>query len=304
MSRNTIDFKKIIQNIEHNEGEEDDGKKSDIFEDMRSFVINPRNSVILVPYLSERVPTSTSSEKLEEVIDIVCEKVFNPPTERGVNVTAYAAFCKGFADLKVTKEIKGFKRVMTFEEILADTMVNKLEERFSYKYRLLEQMKIRPGPEENKQRWLENQTEKQKRKLRNTARTTIQFIKEVHTTNSESVYKVMDYLLANADEERLEYLCLLLKAMGRDLDAEIARKRRIQSPTARHFLNDDRIKLNTIFRKVSLLAMGNPSIPTCLRTMMQDIIKLRQVGWKAASEDTTSLESVDGTINSSMRSIN
>lgn len=115
------------------------------------------------------------------------------------------------------KEIKEFKGLMmTFEEILTYKMVIKLEERFSFEYRLLEQMKIRPGPEEAKQRWLETQIEKQKKNLRTTARISIQFMKEIHTNSSKTVYKPMDFLLANTDVEHLQYLCHPLKELGED----------------------------------------------------------------------------------------
>lgn len=261
--------------------ESDDPKESDMDELRRKALailnkLTPQKFETLVQRFQE-LPID-SYQKLAACMELVFEKAVDEPSFS----VAYAMMCQELQKKKVPDELKPDENV-NFRKLL----ISRCQKEFEKDYmegqnREKNEADINQATTEDEKKKIKMEFEAMEMKMRKRSLGNIRFIGELYKLGmltARIMHECVRKLLNSnpSDEESLECLCRLLTTVGQDLDKETSER-----------LNKGAVAglcdLTSYFKEMRRF-VDEKKTSARVRFLMQDVIELKQNGWRKRRED-------------------
>merc|ERR1712142_1156754 len=262
--------------------EKKEGIEHSDMEDLRKKVLailnklTPQKFETLVQKFQE-LPIDTQ-DKLSVCMELVFEKAVDEPAFS----VAYAQMCKVMQMKKVPVDGGNEENMyVNFRKLLISRCQKEFEKDYMEnldREKYVQDMAAATTEDDKKRVKIE--FEQMEMKLRRRSLGNIRFIGELYKLNmltARIMHECVKKLLMTTDEESLECLCRLVTTVGKDLEEETTGR---LSKGPQPGIND----LSVYFKEMSKL-VEQRKISSRVRFLMQDVIELRQNGWKKRRED-------------------
>jgi len=242
----------------------------EVFRKVRSILnkLTPQKFQTLTQQLIDLCEDIDTPKRLERFVDLIFEKAI----DEAAYSTAYANMCRCLIPTKVVVKTVAGKKDVTFRKVLLNRCQKEFEEGKSAEKRINEKMEKLVGERLNGEDPQVKKTELANEELqaKHRALGNIRFIGELFKLKMLTARITRDCvvkLLERSDETSFECLCVLLVAIGKDLDHVDAKPR-----------------VNQYFEHIKKVIQARIT-SSRVRFMMQDIVDLRNNNWVPRRED-------------------
>ena len=230
-----------------------------------------------------------SEDRVRRVLDLIFDKAVDEPAF----CLQYANLCKYLSQINMfTKEEENQKSIKFFQKCLLLKCQSEFEADVYATVKNLEerQKEIEECQDAEKKKMLHEILDDDMRRARKRSLGNIKLIGELYKLNmlkgaimAQCIYR----LCYDRDEESFECLCALLKTIGCQIEEEF-KDRKLDINSDRTILDDwFRVLQNIVDQKTDV------KVSARVRFMIQDVIELRQNGWKPRRENEIAPKTID-----------